>query len=118
MIKRKGLHCQPVILIDNSPLGQRLKTQVIGSVVTKITYHRLHHLDTLGLHVHRDSTAFLMQRHSGKQTRETETVVAVHMGDEYMAKAREFQPHPLHHHLRPFAAIYHEELVAEIDYLR
>lgn len=52
------------------------------------------------------------------QTKKTETVVAMQMGDKNMAQAGEFKPGPTHLKLGSFTTIYHEEFVAHVEHLR
>ena len=91
VIKRKRFDRQTVILIHHTLRRQRLKAQVIGSIVAEIANHRLHDLYAFGLHVYRHHAAFLVERHRGQQPRQAEAMVPVHMGDEDMAQTREFQ---------------------------
>lgn len=54
----------------------------------------------------------------GDQTKETEAVVAMKMGDEYMAQAGKFESGPTHLELGSLATIYHKEFVAHVEHLR
>ncbi|OAV68668.1 hypothetical protein Barb6_02089 [Bacteroidales bacterium Barb6] len=67
--------------------------------------------------VHKQIPVSPQHAERGNQTGQTETVVAVQMGDKDMIQPAELHPHVTHLQLGSLAAVYHIQFVAQVDNL-
>ena len=78
MIEREGLDSEARDIRHDSG-GCRNEINVERSVATEKLSHSLHHVYPFGRKDHGQIVAFLMERHGGDESRESETVVAMKM---------------------------------------
>lgn len=121
VVERQAYDLERTVLIEQMGrivIGNGVEHYLIGRPTAEEVEPRTQQTLERGMSPHMERSRAARQGQGREQADEAEAVVTMEMGEEYVTEAAELLVGAAELQLSPFAAIDHEEFLAEIDQLR